>query len=87
MHEIVGSAGASLGFVDHGMFHVDQTILRIAQAGAQAVAEFTHFFTGNAGGGAQQFFGVGNDDLQVGNQFFFVGICLFGHFATSFNSG
>ena len=73
MHEIIGCTSRSLGFVDQRSLQVDDALFGIAQAHTQTLAQFCHFFTGSASGCLQQFFGVGNYDLQIGDQFFLVG--------------
>ena len=81
MHEIVSGTRCSLGLVDQRDLQIDDTLLGIAQADRQTLTEIAHLLAGSAGRGTQQFFGVGNHDLQVRNQFFLVGNAhFFSHF-------
>ena len=52
-------------------FGVGQAHLGVPQAVLDAGAQLGGLFAGLAGGGLEQFFGVGDHDLQVGNQFVF----------------
>ena len=68
VHKIVRCTGSSLGLVDHRMLQIDHAFLCIAQANTQTLTQFTHFFAGHTSGCTQQFFCIGDHDLQVGNQ-------------------
>jgi hypothetical protein len=69
MHEIVGSAGRCLGFVDECGFGILQANLGVTQAILNAGTQFNGLFTSLAGSYTQNLLGIGNDDLHVGDQF------------------
>ncbi len=74
MHVLVGRLGGYLRFFEGGALGLDQLHLGGRERGLDALARSGDFFAGLGSGGAQQFLGIGNDDLQIGDEFVFAGI-------------
>lgn len=88
MNVVVGRARNLLGALDDGGLGFGQALAGAVQVILQLGAQFGHFLAGLAGGGPEDLLGVGDDDLEVGDEFLLVDFGHFGHgFALRKNGG
>ena len=84
MHKIISRTGSGLGLVDYSSFQVLQTLLGVTQTQAQALTNLANLLASGTCRCAQLLLGIGDHDLEIGNQLFLVGNThLFGHVLTS----
>ena len=68
MNIVVGGAAGRLGLVDGHGLGIGQTMLGIDQVGLQFFAQLAGLVTGLAGSNLEQFFSIGDDYFEVGDQ-------------------